>query len=328
MKTLDRVNWGVIGCGDVCEVKSAPAMNKIPGSKLVAVMRRSEEKIRDYATRHGVGKWYTDADALIDDPEINAIYIATPPNSHLEYTKKAALAGKAVYVEKPMALNYAQCREMIRICEAAKVPLFVAYYRRALPNFLKVKSLIENGAIGAIRYVKIDLNQALNPEVIRASEKNWRVNPEISGGGYFYDLASHQFDYLDFLFGPVAIAKGVFGNQAGQYAAEDIVMAAFQFENGVLGSGSWCFTASEHAKSEFCTVIGERGFIRFHFFTSSKVYLETDHIQEVFDFEMPGHIQQPLIEAIVGELTGHAEKSPSDGISASRTNLVLESIVK
>src|SRR5690554_1696255 len=133
-----EVRWGIIGVGNVCEVKSAPAMNIIPNSRLVAVMRRNGEKAKAYAERHGVSQWYDNADDLINDPEVNAIYIATPPNAHAALTQKAAQAGKPVYVEKPMARTYQECMDMVKICEKAQVPLFVAYYRRALPNFLKI----------------------------------------------------------------------------------------------------------------------------------------------------------------------------------------------
>src|SRR6266850_3456148 len=148
-----EIRWGIIGAGDVCEVKSAPAMNKIAGSKLVAVMRRNGRKAQDYARRHGVPKWYDDVDRLINDQEVNAIYIATPPDTHELYTLKAAKAAKPVYVEKPMARTYRECRAMIDACQQADVPLFTAYYRRMLPNFLKIKALLNDGVIGDVRYV-------------------------------------------------------------------------------------------------------------------------------------------------------------------------------
>ena len=143
-----EVRWGIIGVGDVCEVKSAPAMNLIEGSKLVAVMRRDGQKAQNYAQRHGIPKWYDDADALINDPDVNAIYIATPPGAHEIFTLKAAQAQKPVYVEKPMARTHNECLSMIKACETANVPLFTAYYRRMLPNLLKVKSLLEESIIG------------------------------------------------------------------------------------------------------------------------------------------------------------------------------------
>ena len=124
---MRTIRWGIIGCGNVTEVKSGPGFQKAQHSALVAVMRRDGALARDYAERHGVPRWYDDADALIADPDVDAVYVATPPDSHAEYALRVARAGKPVYVEKPMALNHAQCRVMIDACRAAHVPLFVAY---------------------------------------------------------------------------------------------------------------------------------------------------------------------------------------------------------
>jgi predicted dehydrogenase len=188
---MDKVQWGIIGCGDVTEVKSGPALYKIKGSSLVAVMRRDGKKAEDYAWRHNVPRWYDDADKLINDPDVNAVYIATPPGSHAEYTIRVAAAGKPVYVEKPMARSFAECRQMLAACERAGVPLWVAYYRRGLPNHLKVKELIDSGAIGEIRLVNIRLYYSPDWHPV-ADSKNlpWRVDPQIAGGGFFLDLAS------------------------------------------------------------------------------------------------------------------------------------------
>ena len=215
MDTSKNIIWGVIGAGNVCEVKSAPAMNQIPGSKIKTIMRRSAEKAADYAQRHHIEHWTTDINNIINDPEITAIYIATPPDTHSIYTTLAATAGKAVYVEKPMANTYAECISMIEVCKKHNVPLFVAYYRRTLPGFLKVKKLIESGILGEIRLVSIEMFQPFQPVLIAQAETNWRVKPEIAGGGYFHDLASHQLDYLDFLFGPITQAKGISGIKPG-----------------------------------------------------------------------------------------------------------------
>ncbi|NRB48443.1 MAG: Gfo/Idh/MocA family oxidoreductase [Saprospiraceae bacterium] len=322
-----EIRWGIIGCGDVCEVKSAPAMQKIPGSSLVAVMRRNATKAEDYAQRHAVPKWYNDAQQLIDDPDVNAVYIATPPSSHGQYTAMAAAAGKPVYVEKPMARTFAECQQMIADCQKYAVPLHVAYYRRSLPQFLQVKKWVDDGAIGAIRMVQIELFQSIQPAIVSGLDNNWRVDPEIAGGGFFYDLASHQLDYLDYLLGPIKSANGFCTNQAGLYEAEDVVSATFQFETGVLGTGSWCFTVGEPAVKEETRIIGEKGQIIFHYFTSNKVRLELADQEEELDFEMPAHIQQPLIEKIVADLMGEGE-SPSTGESAARTNWVIDQICK
>ncbi|MFW6290044.1 MAG: Gfo/Idh/MocA family protein, partial [Mariniphaga sp.] len=195
---MTEIKWGIIGCGDVTEKKSGPAFNKVLGSELVAVMRRDAVKAEDYARRHSVPRWYDDAEKLIADPEVNAIYVATPPDTHAEYAIKAMKAGKPVYVEKPMARNYVECLEMISAAEKHNVSLFVAYYRRALPGFLKVKELIEQGAIGKVQLVSLRLHKNLKPTT--GDDLPWRVIPEIAGGGHFVDLAAHQLDFLDFLF--------------------------------------------------------------------------------------------------------------------------------
>ncbi|WP_186756679.1 Gfo/Idh/MocA family protein [Echinicola salinicaeni] len=321
-----EVRWGVLGVGDVCEKKSAPAMNLVENSRLVAVMRRNEEKVRDFAHRHQVPKWYTDADELINDPEVNAIYIATPPHVHKGLTLKAAAAGKPVYVEKPMARTFDECKEMLAACEAADVPLYVAYYRRTLPHFVKIKELIQEGVIGDIRYVNIQMNQVLVPEVVRNLDNNWRVNPEMAGGGYFYDLASHQLDFLDFALGPIKSAKGFKSNQAGIYEAEDMVTAAFEFESGVMGTGSWCFSSGEVSSVDHTSIIGSKGQISYETFGAGKFILETDSgKKESFEFDLPNHIQYFLIQSIVSDLLGEGS-SPSTGESAARTNWVMEEI--
>jgi len=327
MEKVEKIIWGIIGAGDVCEIKSAPAMYSISNSEVKMVMRRNAAKAADFAKRHGIERWTTDLDELLNDDEINAIYIATPPGSHAELTLKAAKAGKAVYVEKPMANSYAECVSMINACRKADVPLFTAYYRRTLPGFLKVKELIDNGKIGEVRFVNIEMYQPLRPDVVANSENNWRVIPEIAGGGYFHDLASHQLDYLDFVFGPIAESKGIAVNQAHIYPADDIVAASFRFESGVIGSGMWCFTTDAVSEKDSVRIVGSKGELTFNTFGSPMIInvVSQDTGNEEFSFSHTQPIQQPLIQAIVDQLRG-VGNSPSTGISGARTSQVLESI--
>lgn len=332
---MQQINWGIIGCGDVTEMKSGPAFNKIPGSKMVAVMRRNAEKAQDYAWRHGVPKWYDDADQLINDAEVNAVYIATPPSSHAEYTLKVADAGKPVYVEKPIARNYEECQEMIRACNDSGVPLFVAYYRRRLPRFLKIKELVDLGAIGEVRYVNVQLTHPVKKADLNRENLPWRVLPEIAGGGYFFDLASHQLDLLDYIFGPIESANGIAANQAALYPAEDIVCGNFKFASGVLGSGVWCFTVSETSRQDRTEIVGSKGKIVYSTFEHEspiEVYAELnpDRVPgkvEEFLPPTPEHIQQPLIRTIVEELRGQGH-CPSTGVTAARTSWVMDEMVK
>jgi predicted dehydrogenase len=327
MEKVDKVIWGIIGAGDVCEIKSAPAMYSIPNSEVKTVMRRNAEKAADFAGRHGIGHWTTNLDEMLNDDEINAIYIATPPNTHAGLTLKAAKAGKAVYVEKPMAHTYADCLAMIEACQTANVPLFTAYYRRTLPGFLKVKELIDSGKLGEIRFVNIEMYQPYQPDIIAQPENNWRVQPEISGGGYFHDLASHQLDFLDFLFGPVVESKGISFNQAKLYPADDIVTASWRSENGVIGSGIWCFTTDKVSEKDNTRIVGSKGELSFNSFGSPMIIRveNTGNRNEEYCFTHKQPIQQPLIQIIVDELRG-VGISPSTGISGARTSQVLESI--
>jgi predicted dehydrogenase len=320
------IRWGIIGCGNVTEVKSGPAFHKIEGSELVMVMRRNAALAEDYARRHNVPRWTNDADALIHDPEVDAVYIATPPDSHADYVQRVAAAGKPVYVEKPMARTYAECLPMIEACEAAGVPLFVAYYRRCLPNFLKVKELVDAGTIGAIRFVSIRLFQPIRPAEKDTNNLPWRVQPSIAGGGHFFDLASHQLDFLDYVFGPIVSAQGHAANQAGLYPAEDIVTANFRFTSGVQGSGIWCFTVDPYQKCDTIEIFGSQGRITFAAFSEDPVRLEWDGAQQEFPTRYPEHVQQPMIQSVVDELRGQG-RCPSTGYSAARTSRVMDEIV-
>jgi predicted dehydrogenase len=320
----ETIKWGIIGCGDVTEAKSGPAFSNIPHSKLVAVMRRDGAKAADYARRHGVPRWYDQADDLLNDPEVNAIYIATPPDAHLSLTLKALRLGKPVYVEKPMARTAAECQEMVRVSQETGVPLFVAYYRRCVPYFLKIKELVEQGSIGEVRLVNSTLWKApYEEETGPQAQPRWRVYPEISGGGHFHDLASHQFDFLEFLLGPIRTATGTAGNQAGLYPADDIVTAAFAFESGVRGAGSWCFTAPADQQVEQTVLLGSRGKITFSFFTMGELTLENEAGSQVFSIPHPPSIQQPLIETIVAALRGEGS-CPSTGATGLRANLIMD----
>ncbi len=323
--SMRTIRWGIIGCGNVTEVKSGPGFQKATHSALVAVMRRSAALAEDYARRHGVQQWYDNAQALIADPEVDAVYVATPPASHMEYTLACARAGKPVYVEKPMARNLAECEAMLDACRSADVPLFVAYYRRGLPRFLKIKELIASGAIGQVRLVTVTLRQRPAPDDADPSRRPWRVVPEIAGGGKFLDLASHTLDFLDYLLGPLTRVKGLAANQAGLYPAEDIVTATWEFASGALGTGGWCFTAENDL--DVTEIAGSRGAITFATFGAEPISLTTAAGITHFAIENPVHVQQPLIQTIVDELNGMG-RCPSTGVTAARTTRVMDEVLR
>jgi len=322
---MRTIRWGIIGCGDVTEVKSGPGFQQASHSRLVAVMRRNGDLARDYAQRHGVPRWYDSAAALIDDPEVDAVYIATPPAFHKEYTLLSAQAGKPVYVEKPMALNFGECQQMIQACQAAGVPLCVAYYRRMLARFLKIKQLLDEGAIGEPRFVNIVLYQPVAKDELRPQALPWRVIPELAGGGRFVDLASHMLDFLDYALGPIRHVQGFASNQAQLYPAEDIVTGSWMFESGVHGVGTWCF--SGFGRCDRTEIVGTAGQLTYSTFDTQPIILTTSKGQTELAYDNPAHIQQPLIQTIVDQLNG-AGTCPSTGESAARTSWVMDAMLK
>jgi predicted dehydrogenase len=320
------INWGIIGCGNVTEVKSGPAFNKVKDSCLVAVMRRNESLAADYARRHNVPRFYSNAADLINDKEVDAVYVATPPGSHADYAVEVLKAGKPVYIEKPMALNYTECLKINGAAEKYKMPVFVAYYRRALPGFLLVKKMIEEGKIGKVRFVQLQLFKSLSEDE-KAGRLPWRVDPVLSGGGHFFDLACHQLDWFDYVFGPVRQVRSVVVNQAGLYKAEDFVSAEFVFPGDVVLTGTWSFTVSPESSRDTIEIFGSEGSIRFSTFDFIPIVLTNTSGKQVFDNDRPEHVQYYLIDKIVQALHGRGE-SPSTGVTAARTSRVMDEVVK
>ncbi|HSC55366.1 MAG TPA: Gfo/Idh/MocA family oxidoreductase [Phnomibacter sp.] len=299
------ISWGIIGCGDVTEIKSGPAFNKVPNSVLTAVMRRDAAKAEDYAHRHGVPVWYSDADALINDPNVNAIYVATPPAFHEQYTKAALQAGKPVYVEKPMAIDADACKRMAYTAENLEVKLTIAHYRRAVPMFKQVKTLLDEAAIGTIRMVNLQTFNAPKPSLVANTEENWRTNPALSGGGYFHDLAPHQLDLLYHYFGAPIELHGFALNQSGLYEADDMVSGQALFANNILFNGQWNFNCTGIEPREWCEIIGSEGSIGFPFFGNRIVLQQNGKAPQHFDFIHPAHIQEPMIAEVVQYFLGN-----------------------
>jgi 1,5-anhydro-D-fructose reductase (1,5-anhydro-D-mannitol-forming) len=293
------VNWGIIGCGDVCEVKSGPAFNKVPDSRLLAVMRRNVDKAKDFARRHGVPNYYADATELMNDENVNAIYIATPPSSHEAYLEMALKAGKPVYVEKPVTINAASVERMMAMEKLYDNKVSVAHYRRGLPLFNKIKQLVLDGAIGKVKLIILKTLQPPVSKIITQTEDNWRINPEISGGGLFHDLSPHQLDILYWIFGAPLRVNVITANQGKQYNAPDLTMVHLEFGQDVYFNGVWNFNVAESATDDSCEIIGDRGSIRFSFFRVSTIELITESGTQTIEMEYPVNIQQPHINNVV-----------------------------
>jgi 1,5-anhydro-D-fructose reductase (1,5-anhydro-D-mannitol-forming) len=293
-----KIVWGMIGAGDVSEKKSGPGFQNAPDSELRAVMRRDAAKAEDFARRHQVPYWYDRAEAMLNDPDINAIYIATPPSSHKDYALAAIAAGKNVYIEKPVALNANECAELIAAAENSSSKVCVAHYRRFLPSFMKLKELLKTGTIGTPLVVRLSLLQAHQSPLIAQTEQNWRVDPSIAGGGLFHDLAPHQLDLMLHWFGDLADASGMSMNQAGYYDADDCVAGWAKFTSGLVLQGLWHFGVPEKQKLDECKIIGTKGELTINFFGEQKLYLNNARGEQLFTLANPPTIQQPMIEQV------------------------------
>lgn len=323
--TIKTIQWGIIGCGDVAEVKSGPAFQNTSQSDLVAVMRRNGDKARDFAQRHGVRNWYDDADKLIDHPEVNAVYIATPPSSHLTYVMRCLEAGKDVYLEKPLGLSSEEGHRMARALNHSTSKLTVAHYRRKMPAFLKVQELLVQKAIGQIRFVDLRILQPSRSNLIARTEENWRLNPQISGGGYFRDLAPHQIDLMISWFGPPVKVKGIAVNQQKIYKPADLVQGMIEFSDHIQFRGIWAFNVAESDQTDRCTIYGSKGSISFSFY-GDEVLLDKPDSTEKFQFPVIPHVQQPMISETVQYFLGNGKNpcSLEDAITGMKVMEAME----
>jgi predicted dehydrogenase len=309
----------MIGCGEVTEVKSGPGFQNADGSALVAVMRRNGGLAADYARRHGVPRWYDRADALIADTTVDAVYIATPPDTHTEYALKAVVAGKPAYVEKPMARNTAECDRMVEAFQHSRLPLYVAYYRRRLPRFLTARDLISDGSLGRVTGVRYQCSAPRHKD-----DGGWRVHAEKSGGGHFIDIGSHAIDLLDFFFGPLNDVAGVAGNHGESCLVEDMVAMSFLAGGGIPGVASWNFASAE--REDAFTITGTEGRLTFSLMGDEPLRLENSVGVQMLTRPNPAHVQQPLIQSVVDDLLGRGA-CHSTGETARRASQIMDTVL-
>jgi len=323
---MKKVVWGIIGCGNVTEVKSGPAFNLAENSTLLAVMRRDKDKAKDYAQRHNVAEFYDTADSIIEHKDINAVYIATPPSTHLQYALRVLAVNKNVYIEKPMTLNSKEGLLLRDALEKSTAKLTVAHYRRKLPMFLEVKRLIDENVLGAINSVEVKMFQSRKAAFVADSESNWRIDPVISGGGYFNDLAPHQLDLLLFWFGDVRDFSGSSSIENSKPNVASKISGVLNFKNGISCKAYWNFIADETEQIDECFISGTKGSIAFPFF-GNEISLESNGKREILKYEHPKHIQQPLIQATVNYFLEKGENpcSVEDGLKGMQ---IIDAFIK
>lgn len=323
---MKEIRWGIIGCGEVTEKRSGAAFDEVEGSRIGAVYSHAETTARAYAERHHIRKWYTDPQELILDPDINAVYIATPPLAHTTYAIMSMRAGKPCYVEKPLAASYEDCIRINHISEQTGVRCYVAYYRRYLPYFRKVKTLINSGVLGKVMTVQIRLIMPAADLDGAQDEHSWRLPSHQAGGGCFYDFAPHQLDLLQDYFGVITKAHGYKANRSGRYDVEDTVNAVFQFESGLTGSGAWCFSAHESGRDDRIEVFGSKGRLAFSVYTPKPIHLYTNEGVQPIEAPQPDLEQLPIIRSVVEDIQGIGT-CDCDSFSATPTNWAMDRIL-
>ena len=317
------INWGILGCGNVTELKSGPAYQKTIGFRIEAVMRRDAEKAADYAKRHNIAKYYSDADELINDPEIDAIYIATPPDTHHFYGLKVASAGKICCIEKPLAPSYKESLEIYETFKAKNIPLFTAYYRRTLPRFKQIKTWLDDNKIGEVRSIRWNLTKSASDQDLSGAY-NWRTDVKVAPGGYFDDLASHGLDLFTHLLGNIKEVCGYSLNQQELYSAKDAITACWLHESGVTGNGNWNFGSQE--REDIVEIAGSKGKITFSVFENDPILLSTEEGETSLFIENPENVQLYHVQRIREHLLGNSTH-PSNGLTASHTSWVMDKIL-
>lgn len=321
LKKETTLRWGIVGCGSVAETKGGPALYKAPGSQLVAVMSRDEEKARSFARRHGVKQHYSRIDDLLNHQEVNAVYIATPVASHCWLTLAAAAAGKHVFCEKPMAMNVEECHRMIEACRKNKVTLMIAYYRRFFPNIIKARELLEGEAIGRAILAKVMTSSPSNPA--KNASQNWRIDPRLSGGGVLMDIGSHRLDLLLYLFGDAVRIEGITDSAALPSPVDDSVTFAMQFRSGVQAMGfiTWALSA----KYDSIEIVGSRGTITINEINSGRLKLQND--KGTNDFQLP--VLEYTHIGLVSDFVRHIESGSAISCSGEvglKTNALMARI--
>ncbi len=316
-----EIRWGILGGGKVVESKSGPCFN-IPGrSRVAAVCRRDAENASATAERLGANLVLNQLEDMVESDEVQAVYIATPPGLHHSQAMVCLNARKPVYIEKPFTTSAAQAEELVRNFAEVGIPLFVAHYRRALPKFREIKSLIET-QIGQPLEFSFRLKRRLQNDVAHP----WMYDRELSGGGKFFDIAPHCVDLLLFLFGDVDQMSAEAKHWKAPQGSEDCVTLNFRFKSGVLGTANFNFLAWD--KEDRMSVHGEKGILEFsvHGNEPSTLRLPDGKVRQFFH-TVPELIEGPMIEEVVAFLRGE-EGKPCMGQDAVPVIELIESAAR
>ena len=313
------IRWGLIGCGDVARKRVADAIQNETNSQLMAACRRDQTRLDEFCDTFAVERRYTNADQLIKDRDIDAVYIATPVKEHLPQTLAAARAGKHVLVEKPMAMTVAECDQMFDACGNAGVKLGVAYYRRFYPVVHRIQELLQSGEIG--EPLAVSAVTATPMHMQPGEEGYWRAILEDGGGGALMDIGSHRINVFLHLFGEVTSVKAICETVAAPYQADDTALLLLKFQSGVTGTLQ-CHFGAPFDPDEF-SIIGTEGRIKVSPLNGEVLVIEKGNGQETELHPPADNLCAPLIADFV--LAIQKDRDPTvAGEEGRATNAIIE----
>jgi predicted dehydrogenase len=316
-----RVGWGLVGCGDISRKRVAPALRDLENCELVAVSRADAARAESFAAEFGAKRWHADWRDLIEDPEVEAVYVATPVRLHAEQAVAAAEAGKHVLCEKPLALTVAECERMNAAAEANGVLLGVAYYRRFYPAVERVKQILDSGEMGVPVLAQLNAFERFDPAP--DNPRRWLLDKGHSGGGPMFDFGCHRVEVLLNLFGEVTAVRALLGNVLFEREVEDTACALLQFGRGTQGVISVTHAARE--PQDTLEIFGSEGSIRIDVLNEGRMHVRTKD-GERFESRPPHpNLHLPLVEDFARAVL-EGGRPRVDGRTGQKVSEILELI--
>ena len=311
------LRWGLIGSGDIARKRIAPALRDLASCDLVAVCRGRPALAEAFGREFGARRWYASPEELLADPEIDAVYLATPVHLHAPHAIAAAQAGKHVLCEKPMAMSVQECDAMIAACRANGVTLGIAYYRHLYPAVTRIRQLIASGEIGAVVMAQINAFEHFNPAPDHP--RHWLVTAR-AGGGPMFDFGCHRLEVLVDLCGPVRDVKSVVGNVAFEREVEDTAIALLTFERG--GYGTLAVTHAAREPQDTLDVFGTDGSLHVAVLNEGSVRVVRGEEQRIESLPPAANMHLPLIAEFVESVA--ARRAPAVAGETGRAIAALE----
>ena len=316
-----RVGWGLVGCGDIARKRVAPALRDLDHCRLVAVSRADAARAESFAAEFGARRWHSDWHRLVEDPEVEAVYVATPVHLHAEQAVAAAEAGKHVLCEKPMALTVAECERMNAAAAGNGVRLGVSYYRRFYPAVERVREILESGEIGEPVVAQVNAFERFDPAP--ENPRRWLLHKRHAGGGPMFDFGCHRIEVLVNLFGDVKAVRGLAGNVIFEREVEDTASAVIEF-----GRGTQAVLTVTHAAREpqdTLEIFGSEGSVRIDVLNQGRLRIRSKGGERVERHPPHANLHRPLIDDFTRAVV-EGRPPRADGQTGQKVSEILELI--